>query len=82
MIQTFLITVVVFAIAMTAMAVGAILTRGQRCIRGTCGGDTVVGPEGEDLLCDACPKRKNKECLPGSEREAACADTPEERAAV
>lgn len=82
MIQMFLITVVVFALAMGAMAIGAILTRGKRCIRGTCGGDTVVGPGGEDLLCDSCPKRKNRECLPDSEREEACEHRSEEHAAV
>jgi len=68
----FIISAVAIAIIMTAMAVGTIMTRGRKCLRGTCGGDEVVGPNGEDLLCDACPKRKSGECEPGSEEEAAC----------
>lgn len=72
MLGMFLATVVIMALLMAGMAVGVIVSRGKTCIRGTCGGDQVVGKDGEDLLCDSCPKRKSRECLPDSEREAAC----------
>ena len=60
--QTFIITFAFMATAMIFLAIGAILTGGRRCIRGTCGGDEVIGPHGEDLLCEACPKRQRNEC--------------------
>jgi len=59
---TFIVTFIAFALVMTALGAGTILSRGEKCLRGTCGGDEVVGPNGEDLLCDACPRRKNNEC--------------------
>ena len=60
--QTFIITFAFMATAMIFLAISAILTRGRRCLRGTCGGDEVVGPDGEDLTCDTCPKRERNEC--------------------
>lgn len=48
-----LLTVAVIAIAMLAMAVGAMFS--TRCLRGSCGGPEVLGPDGESLSCDACP---------------------------
>jgi len=45
--------------AMTLMAVGIIF--GNRCLRGSCGGPDVVGPDGESLSCDTCPHRKTDE---------------------
>jgi hypothetical protein len=41
--------------AMLAMAVGVLL--GNPCLRGSCGGPEVLGPDGEPLTCDACPHR-------------------------
>jgi len=41
---------------MTIMAVGVIF--GNRCLRGSCGGPDVLGPDGESLACDTCPHRK------------------------
>ncbi|HVR29153.1 MAG TPA: hypothetical protein VMS86_06405 [Thermoanaerobaculia bacterium] len=52
----FLIAIVVIALAMLAMAIGVLAT--GRCLRGSCGGPEVLGPDGESLLCDACPRRK------------------------
>jgi len=53
---------VVFAIvlalvggAVAAMAIGQSLT--GRCLRGSCGGPGVVGPDGERLSCRDCPNR-------------------------
>lgn len=51
-----LLTVAVIGIAMAAMAVGAIFS--NRCLRGSCGGPEVFGPDGESLNCDACPLRE------------------------
>ena len=41
---------------MAIMAVGVIF--GDRCLRGSCGGPDVVGPDGESLACATCPHRK------------------------
>jgi hypothetical protein len=48
-----LLTIAVIGIAMLAMAVGAIFS--NRCMRGSCGGPEVLGPDGESLSCDTCP---------------------------
>ncbi len=56
---TLILAVVVFAVVMAFMAVG-VLFRG-RCLRGSCGGEGAVGPDGELLTCDTCPRRKELE---------------------
>jgi hypothetical protein len=48
-----LLTIVVVAVTMVAMAVGSILS--NRCLRGSCGGPEVLGPDGKPLTCDTCP---------------------------
>ncbi len=53
----FLLSVAVIAAAMLVMAVGVLL--GYPCLRGSCGGPDVVGPDGESLRCAACPRRKS-----------------------
>lgn len=50
-----LLTIIVVALAMLSMAVGAIFS--NRCLRGSCGGPDVLGPNGELLTCDTCPLR-------------------------
>ena len=50
-----LLTTAVIGTVMLAMAVGAIFS--NRCLRGSCGGPEVVGPDGEPLSCDTCPLR-------------------------
>lgn len=54
-----LLTILAFAIIVVAMAVGVIF-RGQ-CIRGSCGGEAIYGPDGDLLNCETCPVRKEKE---------------------
>jgi hypothetical protein len=51
-----ILTVLVIGIAMAAMAVGAMFS--NRCLRGSCGGPEVPGPDGESLSCDACPLKE------------------------
>ena len=50
-----LLTALFIGAAMLAMAVGVVF--GNRCLRGSCGGPEVLGPDGEPLTCDACPHR-------------------------
>lgn len=50
-----LITVGAMAVIMLAMSVGVLLS--GRCLRGSCGGPEVTGPDGESLLCATCPNR-------------------------
>jgi len=57
--QLFLLSLAVFAIVILIMSVGVIFS--GRCIRGSCGGEEVVGPNGELLNCDTCPVRKERE---------------------
>ena len=54
----FIATVVLVAIAMLAMGIGLIFS--NRCLRGSCGGPGVMGPDGESLTCDACPNREEE----------------------
>ena len=54
-----LLTLAIFAIAMTVMSVGVIFS--GRCLRGSCGGAEVLGPDGNPLSCATCPKRKKRE---------------------
>jgi hypothetical protein len=51
-----LATLAAFAAAVVAMALGSRLT--GRCLRGSCGGAEVLGPDGEPLSCASCPNRK------------------------
>lgn len=54
--EVILISIVAFALIMLAMAVGVIFRR--PCLRGSCGGPDVLGPNGESLSCATCPNRK------------------------
>lgn len=51
-----LITVAVMALAMAGMAVGVMFS--NKCLRGSCGGPEVLGPDGESLTCDTCPLKE------------------------
>lgn len=53
-----LLTVVIVGLVMVAMAVGTIFS--GRCLRGSCGGPEVLGPDGESLSCDTCPLREDR----------------------
>jgi len=54
-----LLVAVIMGAVMTIMAVGVIF--GNRCLRGSCGGADVVGPDGDSLSCTTCPHRKTTE---------------------
>jgi hypothetical protein len=58
-----LLTIAAIALVMLAMAVGVMLS--GRCLRGSCGGPDIVGPNGESLLCSTCPNRKSDGCAKG-----------------
>mgnify|MGYP001316764460 CR=1 FL=1 len=45
--------------AMLIMAVGVIFR--YPCLRGSCGGSDLIGPEGESLKCAACPRRSTSQ---------------------
>ncbi len=47
---------VLFGLGAAARAIGVIFRR--PCLRGSCGGSGVTGPDGEKLSCDACPNRR------------------------
>lgn len=51
-----LITFIAFIVVAAIMAVGLILQ--GRCLRGSCGGEEIFGPDGELLNCDTCPVRE------------------------
>jgi hypothetical protein len=53
--ELILISAFIIGAAMIAMAVGVLF--GNRCLRGSCGGPDVVGPDGESLACATCPHR-------------------------
>ncbi|MEM8934358.1 MAG: (Na+)-NQR maturation NqrM [Acidobacteriota bacterium] len=49
------LTLGIFLTVVLAMAVGVIFNR--PCLRGSCGGPSVVGANGESLSCSTCPNR-------------------------
>lgn len=75
-----ILSVAVVALVMLAMAVGALFS--NRCLRGSCGGPEVLGPDGQSLSCDTCPLRREQEVrrsggqAGGQEISIRC-DTPE-----
>lgn len=56
--QLIVLSALVIGIAMLGMAVGLLLS--NRCLRGSCGGPDVLGPNGESLTCATCPNRSPK----------------------
>ena len=54
-----LLTIAGMALVMLAMSVGVLLS--GRCLRGSCGGPEVLGPDGEPLSCANCPRRRAAE---------------------
>ena len=59
----FLLTLGAIAIVMAIMAVGVVLD--GRCLRGSCGGPDVTGPDGESLACAICPHRSGSPAADG-----------------
>ena len=53
--QLFVLSAVVIGIAMLGLSVGVLLS--NRCLRGSCGGPDVLGPDGQSLNCATCPNR-------------------------
>ena len=54
----FVAALAIFGLAFLAMAVGVMLS--GRCLRGSCGGSGVSGPDGERLSCATCPNRERR----------------------
>jgi hypothetical protein len=53
----FLLALAAIGISVAAMAVGVMFKR--PCLRGSCGGTAVLGPDGQKLSCATCPNRKH-----------------------
>ena len=53
--QLFALSAVVIGIAMLGMSIGVLVS--NRCLRGSCGGPDVIGPNGQSLTCTTCPNR-------------------------
>lgn len=49
-----------FGLCMGAMGVGTMMS-GRR-LRGSCGGDAVIGADGREISCGACPKKESEIC--------------------
>ncbi len=54
----FVLAAVLIGAAVLAMAIGRHLPR--PCLRGSCGGPAVIGPDGEKISCSDCPNRSKK----------------------
>ena len=54
------LTTVLIGLAMAAMAVGVVFS--NRCLRGSCGGPELLGPDGTPLSCETCPMRHTEAC--------------------
>ncbi len=65
-----LISIVVIALLMGAMAIGVILQK--KSLRGSCGGSEVFDCDGDAITCGACPNRdenKRRHLAGGAFRE-------------
>lgn len=51
----FALALALMLIGIGAMAIGVIFRR--PCLRGSCGGPAVIGPDGEKISCGTCPNR-------------------------
>jgi len=51
----FVLALAFIGITLAAMAVGVMFKR--PCLRGSCGGSPVLGPDGKKLSCATCPNR-------------------------
>lgn len=60
----FLLTLTAIGIAVAAMAIGVMFKR--PCLRGSCGGSAVLGPDGEKLSCATCPNRQHRPSAPST----------------
>ena len=54
----FVLALAAIGIALAAMAIGVMFKR--PCLRGSCGGPAVQGPDGTPLSCATCPRRKRR----------------------
>ena len=54
-----LIVIAVIGIALASMSVGVMFKR--PCLRGSCGGAAVRGPDGESMSCASCPNRGTRD---------------------
>lgn len=55
-----LLSIVLIALVMAAMSVGVVLS--NKCLRGSCGGPEMLGPDGTPLSCETCPMRHTEHC--------------------
>ena len=56
LLPVFLAALALVGVAVAAMAIGVMMKR--PCLRGSCGGSAVTGPDGQKLSCETCPNRK------------------------
>jgi len=56
LLAVFLAALALVGVAVAAMAIGVMMKR--PCLRGSCGGPAVTGPDGQKLSCETCPNRK------------------------
>ena len=58
----FLLALALIGAAVLAMAVGVLFRR--PCLRGSCGGEAIRGPDGQPLGCGQCPRRSASGAAP------------------
>ncbi len=61
LVMVFVVVLALIGAGVLAMAIGVIFRR--PCLRGSCGGPGVTGPDGKSLSCAGCPNRQRN---PGS----------------
>ena len=54
----FMLAIAVIGVVIAAMAIGVMFSR--PCLRGSCGGAAVLGPDGKKLSCETCPNRRRR----------------------
>ncbi|HEY6135282.1 MAG TPA: (Na+)-NQR maturation NqrM [Rubrivivax sp.] len=74
LLPVFLLALVAIGLAVAAMAVGVIFKR--PCLRGSCGGAAVLGPDGNKLSCATCPNRKRQSAQAASGQDSSPGEPP------
>ncbi len=58
LLPVFLLALALIGVTVAAMAIGVIFRR--PCLRGSCGGPALRGPDGTKLSCTTCPNRQRR----------------------
>ena len=60
MVAYWIISFFFFLLVLLAMSIGVFID--NKTIKGSCGGEGILGKNGEKISCDECPEKERKLC--------------------